>query len=258
MTDDQLLLASGYLDDDLDESARARAEADPEVMAEVVRLGELRALLQAVEAPDAGRREQAITAAVRSGSGDDQRPAAPAVPLRSRRHWWTAAGVAAAVVALAVAGIVVGGRGGGDAGDNATVASATAGAVAEDRTAAAPAPAAASATTAAGASTTLAAGAESAQAPSAETTAGGSAGGAPAATSPVQLDSPAALGAFGASSSSLQQATATGSPACDGGRFVGRATYGSAHVAVEVLVVGSDAVARDATTCAEVARAPLP
>jgi hypothetical protein len=254
MTDDQLLLASAYLDDVLDEPQRARAEADPEVMAEVVRLGELRTLLRDVEPADQGRRERAIAAALRAGRGDDPALTAPAVPLRSRRRWWTAAGVAAAVLGLAVTGIVVGGRVGEGDDDSASVASTTAGVVAQDR-AAAPAPAAASATTAAGAAATAGAGTESAQAGG---TAAAPSGSAPAPTTPVQIDSPAALAAFATTTSSLQQASSTGADTCGGGRYVGRATYGSGHVAVEVFVAGADAVARDATTCAEVARAAIP
>jgi hypothetical protein len=257
MTDDQILLASAYLDGDLDGPERARAEADPEVMAEVARLREARALLRAVEAPDPARREQAITAALRTRAG--QQPAAPVVPLSTRRPWWTAAGVAAAVLALAVAGIVVGGRIGGDDDDSASVSSATAGASTQDRNAAAPAPAAASATTAAGSATTAAAsGTAAAEATSGGTTAAATSGAAPAATTPIQLDSPAALATFAATTSSLQQATAAGVDTCGGGRYIGRANYGPGHVAVEVFVVGTDAVALDATSCAEVARAPLP
>ena len=128
MTDDQLLLASAYVDDDVDDAARARAEADPEVMAEVARLGALRAELRDTGTPDAARREQAIEAALAAlaAFADDAsapaRPPAP-VPLPRRQHraWWGGALAAAAALVVVVAGaVVLRGTGGSDGDDSSS------------------------------------------------------------------------------------------------------------------------------------------
>ena len=130
MTDDQLLLASAYVDGDVDAAARARAEADGEVMAEVARMREVRAALRAVEAPDDDRREQALAAAFAALA--DEPPQAPPLPARTRSGrsgrsaWVGVAAAAAALVLVAAAGLVVRGvgSGGGNDDDAASVATA--------------------------------------------------------------------------------------------------------------------------------------
>src|SRR6478609_1263265 len=100
MTDDQLLLANAYVDDELDADERARAEADPEVMVQVARLRAAVAAVRDVEPPDPARRAAGIAAAMQSVGRPT--PVAPPVPLRPRRAWWTGAGIAAAVVAIII------------------------------------------------------------------------------------------------------------------------------------------------------------
>jgi hypothetical protein len=252
MTDDQLLLASAYLDDDLDPAERARAESDPEVMAQVARLGDVRERLRTVDPPEPARRETAITAALADAATTTV--VAP-TPLRRRRLWLPAA-AAAAVIAVAIAGVaIVANRTGGDDSDTAldgaaASTQAAAAEVAPDRAtlAAGAAPTTAGGAAAAGATTTTAA-ATSAKAPAAAPQAGA-----------VVLASPDALAAFAAANPLAQLDTATTPSSCTGGRFVGRAVYerGGTTIPVEVFVQDRDALALDATTCAEVARAALP
>jgi hypothetical protein len=268
MTDDQLRLANAYLDGDVDDDERARAEADPEVMAEVARLRDVAARLRSLEPPDAARRERAIAAALAAGSADDtgdigRGPVAPPVPMRPRRAWWAGAAVAAAVVVIVIGGIAVlrANPGGGDDDSlDLSLVPETAGQELQD--------AAAAATTAAGTASAGAgapSAAESSERASTESTSGGTfaaSASPPADTAVVELDSPGALAAF-ASSSLDQEATAgTSPPSCTGGpgeQYVGPAIWSALDppVTVEVFIDGGDAVARDATTCAEVARAPL-
>ena len=91
MTDDQLLLASAYVDDDVDAAERARAEADPEVMAEVARLRR-----RARRAP---RRRAARPGPPRAGASPPRSPRSPTTrrrrsrpagrPLRTAAaRWW--------------------------------------------------------------------------------------------------------------------------------------------------------------------------
>ncbi len=251
MNDDQLLLASAYFDGELDAGERARAEADIEVMAEVARLGDVRERLRAADPPDPARREAAITTAL-AGTA----PSAAIAPLRRRRVWLPAA-AAAAVIAIAIAGVaVLANRSGGDDSDTALLSATATTAAANE---AAPNRAAAtlgeSATTAAGGSATATAG--SASAPAEAST------NAPAAaptTTVAVLDSATALGAFAARIPPAQLDAATTPPTCAGGRFVGRAEYrgDSGVTPVEVFVQDRAAIALDATTCSEVARAALP
>jgi hypothetical protein len=237
MTDDQLLLASDYLDDVLDAEGRARAEGDPEVMAEVALLVVARARLRAVDPPDPARRTRAIAAALDAAVERDE--VATPIPLRARRAWW---GVAAAVATVVV---VVGGIAAlraGSSGDD------------DDNSFSAPAPAA---QLEEGTTGDLAAGAAPA------TTAAATAAAAPPrAAAPPELDSPAALARFAATTTSQQKAQVSdaAAPTCAGGVYVGQALYtaGSSPVPVEVFVDDREAVARDAATCTEVARAPLP
>lgn len=124
MNDDDLteliLRASAYLDGELDADERARAEADPAVMAEVEALRSLQDEIRDVEPPTADTREAAITAAL--AEFDALRPATDrVVPFRPRpsySRWLTAA---AAVVAVGLVGVVVAqsNRGGDDEGSAA-------------------------------------------------------------------------------------------------------------------------------------------
>lgn len=131
MNDDDLteliLRASAYLDDELDADDRARAEADPAVMAEVEALRALQDEIRDVESPTIEARESAIAAAL--AEFDSLRPASATaaaaaervVPFRPRpssSRWLTAA---AAAVAIGLVGVVVAQtRSGGD--DEASVA----------------------------------------------------------------------------------------------------------------------------------------
>lgn len=64
MTDDQFLLASAYVDDELDARDAARAESDPVVMAEVSRLRELAASIRDVPPVTSASRSKAVMAAL--------------------------------------------------------------------------------------------------------------------------------------------------------------------------------------------------
>ena len=81
MNDAQHILASAYLDGALTDEERAQAEADPEVMAAVERLGEVRRALAAVEPPDRARRDAAINAAL--GVFDSESRVAAPPPVTS-------------------------------------------------------------------------------------------------------------------------------------------------------------------------------
>jgi hypothetical protein len=110
MNDEQLFLASAYLDGDLTADERARVESEPELLALVDRLRVLAADVGAVEAPDAGRRELALSAAL--AAFDDTRELGGAgglpesvVPLRrSVANRWLS--VAAALLVVGVLGTV--------------------------------------------------------------------------------------------------------------------------------------------------------
>jgi hypothetical protein len=260
MTDDQLLLANAYVDDELAADERARAEADPEVMAEVVRLRIAITALRDVEPADPARREAALAAAMRSG--ERPVPVAPPIPLRPKRSWWTGAGIAAAVVAILVGGaVVLRATSGGDDDDTSSIQ------LSADQPESA---ADASATTTAGAATTAAAAAATTQ-EAAGTAAGSEATAAGGATATTTVPTRAAAPQSGAPLTVLaspddlvafaSEATPQTPPpgACTGGRYVAPATYTGVTppVTVQVFVEGTDAVARDATSCVEVARAPM-
>ena len=120
MTDDQLLLANAYVDDDVDDAARARAEADPEVMAEVDAAARRCAPSSATSASPTRR--------VASGPSPPRSPRSPTNRRRSRRRprrplphrraqrLVGRARAAAAALIVVVAGAVVL-RGAGDGGD---------------------------------------------------------------------------------------------------------------------------------------------
>ena len=170
---------------------------------------------------------------------------------------WLPAAAAAAVVAIAIAGVaILANRSGGDDSDtallNATASTqAAAGEAAPNR---ATISGGAAPTTAGGATATTAGAAATTTVPTAQVPA------AAPAPSAVVLDSPAALAAFATQKPKTQHDVATTPPTCTGGRYVGRAVYdrNGQTVAVEVFVQEREALALDAATCAEIARAPLP
>jgi len=64
MNDDLILLASAYLDGDVDAAERAQVESDPELLAEVDRLRSVRALLHDVEPAAISLREEHLAGAL--------------------------------------------------------------------------------------------------------------------------------------------------------------------------------------------------
>jgi hypothetical protein len=124
MNDDQYLLANAYVDGELTAGERSIAEADPDVMSEVVRIRALRAQLRDVEAPSTSARESALAAAMAEfAPAAAAHPAAPAprtVAFRPRPAYQRYLAFAAAVVAVGLLGVViVNGIGGGDDDDTA-------------------------------------------------------------------------------------------------------------------------------------------
>jgi len=121
MNDDQILLANAYFDGELDAAERARAEADPVVLAEVERLSALVASLRQPPPPSDAARQSAIAAAL--SEFDRNRPASPTVvPItrtgRHRSSTWLA--VAAGVLGIGLFGVVVAQNGiGGNDDDDA-------------------------------------------------------------------------------------------------------------------------------------------
>jgi len=276
--DDLDTLASDYLDGQLDDADRARAEGDPDVMDLVGRLRTLRRVIADVEPPDAARRDRAIAAAL------DARVGAPAVPparrtdlRRHRRIAPTVMAAAASVVLIAVVGVVALGRGGSDddsastaadrafttgAGELATEATAAGGdqeqATADTAAAATSDTAAATVLDAQGRSAdTSAAGAATANAAASDTTTGGA-----AASASTLLRTGAELYDFATAPAAppTGQSDEFADPTCpqpDGASFRGVATYvgGDDPVVVEVFLVNGTARAVDAETCAVVVEA---
>jgi hypothetical protein len=267
MNDEQQLLASAYLDGTLTDEERARADADPEVMAAVQRLGELRRALSAVDPPDPARRDVAINAALDAFDVARRPTAPPPASARSGRRsstWFL--GAAAAALVLVVAGGILATRGdeGGDdtagggaateAGGTTAVADvASGGAEATGSTDAAPqartdSAAGASPTTAAPG--TLAAAASTTPAPQAERV-------------PQLLTSPEELTAFAATARDLSSGdTATTRPPCHQGQWQGSAIYviDGVDTPVDVYLArrAGEVRAVDPATCAIVVTAPAP
>lgn len=119
------LLASAYLDGELDAAEARRAEGDPAVMAEVAQLRALRTGLRDVEPPSDAAREAALTAAL--GEFDLRHRPSTVVPYRPRPAYGRWLGVAAAVAAVGVLGVVISqaslGGGDDDAAEDAVVQS---------------------------------------------------------------------------------------------------------------------------------------
>jgi hypothetical protein len=272
MNDEQNLLASAYLDGALTSEERARAEADPDVMAAVERLGELRRALAVVEPADPARRDAAIQAAL-DAFDTEAAPPAPVTPLASRRFGgWLVSAAAAALVVVVVGGILaVSNSGGDDDDDGAAGGAATAGTMTAGDT---PmlgdtgptdqrdADQGAQEAEGGGAATTAAAAVPEATAAPGTTDVGSDATitatySALLVASPEQLTQFAedALGA-GATSGAAARTS------CDEGRSLGAAIYDVDGVAtpVEVFLADDDSevLAVDASTCEIVARAPAP
>jgi hypothetical protein len=267
MNDDQDLLASAYLDGALTSDERARAEADPEVMAAVERLGELRRALAVVEPVDSARRDAAIQAAL--GAFDTERaPDAPApaasLSRRRARGWWLSGAAAAAFVLIIAGAIIAGGDGDDDGGEDAGGAAVTE--LSEDATLTAAdtndgEQRAAEDATGGAAATTAAAAPAATEAPA---TSGALAEGTITATySALLLTSPDDLTRFADDALRAAETSADAAvPNCDEGRWLGSATYVVDDVAtpVEVFLADDDSevLAVDASTCQVVARAPGP
>jgi hypothetical protein len=106
MSDDDLLLASAYLDGDVSDDERARVEADPTLLAEVQRLREVRSLLGDLAPSSIARREEHLATALAAWDRlpDTERTGAirDATPAALRRGADAAAVAAAASVTAPV------------------------------------------------------------------------------------------------------------------------------------------------------------
>jgi hypothetical protein len=271
MNDEQRLLANAYLDGEVAADERARAETDPEVVAEVARLRAVSDALRVTDPPDTERREAAIQAALDAFelrpaatiATTPELPVAPPVSLDARRRarWLRPVAAAAAAVVLIAGGVaLLGGRDEGDddaavpldAGDEFAAEETIELEVATDQ-AGTEAPAATEAAGALATTTTAATGLDAA---------------APAATTgeaTVILTSPAELARFAAAARSSRTATeetisADSGLDCGLGDRIATAVYerdGQA-VAVEIFIAEGEAIAVDPATCEVVARAQLP
>ena len=129
MNDDQLLLASAYLDGDVDAAARAGPRPILRCWRRSTGCGHCATRSATWANPTPARRERAIAAALAAFVEEPSAPVAPpttVVPLphRPRRAWWGGVAAAAAVLVVVVAGAIVvgGGGGGGDRDDSAAAA----------------------------------------------------------------------------------------------------------------------------------------
>ena len=274
MNDAQHILASAYLDGALTDEERAQAEADPEVMAAVDRLGEVRRALAAVEPPDRARRDAAINAALGVFDSESRVATPPPVTSIAARRWtrWLMPAAAAALVVIVAGGIVATRNGNDDGGDDAggaadTVEDGVLLEAGEDQPAADTAPAGTGATRAAedegGAAATTNV------APGAEATTGATTGapGTTAAAGVVVLTSPEDLTEF-ASVALFASEYATPAdgprPTCDEvqGRWLGPAVYveDGVETPVEIFLAAAAGEVRavDTATCAVVTTAPAP
>jgi hypothetical protein len=256
MNDDQLLLASAYLDDDVDDAARARAEGDPDVLAEAARLRALRTALRDVEVPDPDRRERALAAALAAFADEPvARTGAPPAPVplpRRNRRWGGVLAAAAAALLVVVAGAVVVRTGGSSDGDDTSsedvaleAPAATESDGGDDRSAAAPQVAQ---DEDAGASAATSAAAEA-------TTATGSVAATELAGLDPTLTDTEDLAEYARRASTAADAV-PGAPSCaTAGTFLGLATY--AGTPVEVVDDEGLVSAVDVATCAVVAQVRL-
>ena len=262
MNDEQEHLASAYLDGALTDEERARAEADPDVMAAVQQLRELRRALSVVDAPNAARRDAAINAAL--GVFDAERAAAPPpARLRARRRTNTwMIGAAAAALVLVIAGGILASRsndqGGGD--DSAGGAALLPETTTQGRLLAGDAGGGAEATAGTGA-------APEARAPT--TSAPGTFAAAATVPTPQEsrllpvFTSPGELTALAAQSRDDQLSTAdAAAPPCNEGRWLGPAIYmlDGVNTPVDVYLARRAGQVRavDPSTCAVLVTAPAP
>lgn len=272
MNDEQFFLANAYLDGELTDDEQTFAEADPVILAEVVRLRALQSRIRTVGSPSSVAKERAINAALGTFrvARVTQQPT-----LHAWRHQTRLIGVAAAIVAIGLLGTVIA-RGGNDS-DEAEIESSAgvptvAGAGSQlTRQSAVLDEAADSATYAAAeAFDADAAEAAASTAESAEASAQpGPAGSARSVTEP--LTSPADLAAYAAS---IEQATdSVGTPISpetrcpfpsedDPSGVIAQTTYVLDGVERDVLVAvdrsTGQAFALDPTTCLVVVEGPRP
>lgn len=263
MNDAQRLLASAALDGAVTSEERARAEADPEVVAEIERLRTVRAALQVAAEPDTDRRESSIATALAAFDTDSSVTAPPPASLEARRRTrWIAPLAAAAAVAVIAVGAVVALQD-GDSDDDLASTSATV-----------VSPAAAADTAAGGEGESapdmlVPEGAEdgdlSAEAPAAATDAAeATAAESELSTRPAieTLRTPDELADFAGRSPGVEEATDASEATCAVGTLLGTAYYvvGGTEVLVEVFEVADphEAVAVELDSCDVVARAPLP
>ena len=275
MNDQQQLLASAYLDGALTDDERALAEADPEVMAAVESLGELRRALAVVDPPDRARRDAAINAALGVFDSESRVATPPPVTSLSARRWsrWLMPAAAAAVVVTLAGGILATQNDDGGGDDSASIASTDEGGVLlsaqeEDQSAADTAPAATAETRSAdqGGAAAATTNAASAEAPGTLAAAGTAVPEHTDTASFSVLTSPEQLTEF-ASRELLRAADDPASAVrqtCDEvrGRWLGSATLivDGVETPVEVFLAAPAGEVRavETATCTVVARAPAP
>jgi hypothetical protein len=261
MNDEQQLLASAYLDGALTDEERARAEADPDVMAAVEQLRELRRALAVVDPPNPARRDAAINAALDAFDAEHAPAAPPSVsPLRRRRmNTWLIGAAAAALVAV-VAGGILATRGDDGGGDGASTAGDAGGAQVTQEVLSGGAE---SAGTSQPAAVDTRAGDDGASTAS-EATAGVAPAttGAPASTySAAHAPRPASqLEQVASSMLSTGRAANDAAPRCDGGRFLGHyvLTIRGKNTAVEIFYNrrAEKYIALDAHSCKPLVSTP--
>ncbi len=259
MNDEQQLLASAYLDGALTDEERARAEADPDVMAAVEQLRELRRALAVVDPPNPARRDAAINAALDAFDAEHAPAAPPSVsPLRRRRMNTWLIGAAAALVVV-VAGGILATRGDDGGGDGSTAGDAGGAQVTQEVLSGG----AESAGTSQPADVETRA-AEGGTSTASEATAGVAPAttGAPASTdSAAQVPRPASqLEQVASSMLSTGRAADDAAPRCDGGRFLGHyvLTIRGKNTAVEIFYNRRTEkyIALDAHTCKPLVSTP--
>ena len=281
MNDDMTLLASAYLDGDVTADERVRVEAEPALLAEVERLRYVRVMLADSEPSPISVRESLLANALDAW---DRIPAPP-TSLADRRRTTTnrrLLGAAAALVLVLAGGVVL--QTVSSSTDNDSVSHSASDATNPSELAAlAESTEKADAAIAADemAPPALATADESTDADGAELDTGINDAAPPIETELEQLDTPEELGIFASDAIGAPQdprvpAATSGSiddrltdtaatsvaalwPLCLGAdSIVGPARYGSTNVVVGVDERLEMAIAYEAASCREVARAPLP
>jgi len=107
VNDDQFFLASTYLDGELTEHERARAEADPAVMAGVEQLRTLQGGIAASEPPSPAARNAALSAAMDEFARVSVPMGGTVATYRPRPVYRRVLAVAAAVVVVGMLGVVI-------------------------------------------------------------------------------------------------------------------------------------------------------